>query len=247
LSRRLSTAQAHQRRCGGNAAYTQLFYDALKVMDADGIDGKIHGADLVNGLIALEGRPWGECNRGKAVTQNWIAKELKNYGIKPKPVRLGEAVKRGYDRPPVAEAVRHYCHIEQETEKSGAAPPFQGVTVLQVNETARLQGKQGVTKEKNVTLQNRPNPTESAECNTVTLPKGVADAFPPLPDDAEYVPDEQDRIGAFEEHAAVLEFDAGLSREEAETQAADDLEIPEFLRRTHTKLNISLIPVRARV
>ena len=198
---------------------TQLLHDALTVMDANGIDGKIWGGELVAGLIALEGRPWGECNRGKAVTQNWIAKELKNYGIKPKPVRLGEAVKRGYDRPPVAEAVRHYCHIEQETEKSGAAPPFQGVTVLQVNETARLQGKQGVTKEKNVTLQNRPNPTESAECNTVTLPKGVA---PPLTDETQ---------DAFQERAAILEYDAGLTRQEAETQAADELEMPEFLRR----------------
>ena len=36
---------------------------------------------------------------------------------------------------------------------------------------------------------------------------------------------------AFEERAAILEFDAGLSRDEAEAQAADDLAIPDFLRR----------------
>ena len=36
---------------------------------------------------------------------------------------------------------------------------------------------------------------------------------------------------AFEERAAILEFDAGLSREEAETTAADELNVPPFLRR----------------
>ena len=35
----------------------------------------------------------------------------------------------------------------------------------------------------------------------------------------------------FEERAAILEFDAGLSRKEAETTAADELKIPQFLRR----------------
>ena len=35
----------------------------------------------------------------------------------------------------------------------------------------------------------------------------------------------------FEERAAILEFDAGLNRENAETTAAEELNIPPFLRR----------------
>jgi len=96
---------------------TQLLYDALSVMDTNGISGKIHSVDLVSCLIALEDRPWGECNRGREITQNWIGKELANYGIKAKSVRFADTVKRGYKRPPLSEAVRRYCEAAPEQEE----------------------------------------------------------------------------------------------------------------------------------
>jgi hypothetical protein len=121
---------------------TQLLYDALKVMDADGIDGKIHSADLVRGLIALEGRPWGECNHAREITQNWVSKELTNYGIRSKNVRLG-TVKKGYERTPLSEAVRRYC--EQEADSTSPATPVQSATPLQINEINDLEADQSAT------------------------------------------------------------------------------------------------------
>ena len=31
-------------------------------------------------------RPWGECNKGKALTQNWLARRLKPFSIRPEKV-----------------------------------------------------------------------------------------------------------------------------------------------------------------
>lgn len=153
---------------------TQLLHDALKVTDADGIDGKIHSADLVRGLIALEGRPWEECNRGRAITQNWVSKELTNYGIKSKNVRLG-TVKRGYERTPLSEAVRRYCETahEQEIDNTSPAPPAQNATPLQTNVINDLEAKQNATQQTNVAFQNNPNPLKNNDCSGVAFQRGL--------------------------------------------------------------------------
>lgn len=37
--------------------------------------------DMRAHLVDVEDRPWGECNRGKAITKNWIARRLSDYHI----------------------------------------------------------------------------------------------------------------------------------------------------------------------
>ncbi len=54
--------------------------------DKDLNPGEIRSKDLVSALIAMPERPWDECNRGKAMTQNLLAKRLKPFGIWPKKV-----------------------------------------------------------------------------------------------------------------------------------------------------------------
>ena len=49
---------------------------------------RIASAELVCRLVAMEDRPWGECNRGKALTQNELARRLKAFGIRPGTLRI---------------------------------------------------------------------------------------------------------------------------------------------------------------
>lgn len=44
---------------------------------------QIAAEDMWVYLVELEDRPWGECNHGKAITKNWIARRLGDFGVKP--------------------------------------------------------------------------------------------------------------------------------------------------------------------
>ena len=53
---------------------------------------RIPSSDLVEELVAIEGRPWAEYNRrtGKPISQNQLARALKPYGVAPEVVRVGK-------------------------------------------------------------------------------------------------------------------------------------------------------------
>jgi hypothetical protein len=62
-----------------------LLADIRAVFDARGAKD-ISSADLVAALVAMHDRPWGECNHGKALTQNLLARRLKPFGVFTKDV-----------------------------------------------------------------------------------------------------------------------------------------------------------------
>jgi hypothetical protein len=69
-------------------------------------------ADVIEALVAIEESPWGDV-RGKEVTPTYLAKLLRPFGIKPKPIRIGEEVQRGYFREDLTDAWSRY--LPQET------------------------------------------------------------------------------------------------------------------------------------
>jgi Protein of unknown function (DUF3631) len=81
----------------------------------------LRSADLVGELIAMPDRPWGECNYGKAITANWLARRLKLFGIYPCDVHdeSGRSFK-GYSAKAIREATKRY--ISQEPPDSAAHP-----------------------------------------------------------------------------------------------------------------------------
>jgi hypothetical protein len=69
----------------------QLLTDIRDIFAERGLgdnDG-MPSADLVAALIALPERSWGECNRGKAITQSGLAKRLSPFGIRTRDVHTG--------------------------------------------------------------------------------------------------------------------------------------------------------------
>jgi len=69
---------------------------------------RMFSRDLVQRLIGFGERPWGELSRGKEVTEVWLARQLRLYGIKPRTIRIGESVAKGYVQKEHMEAFRRY-------------------------------------------------------------------------------------------------------------------------------------------
>jgi hypothetical protein len=72
-------------------------------------------------------RPWGECNRGKALTQNWLARRLKPFGVHPKNVGPKRDQAKGYTLESFADAFKRYI-----------PPPIQPSTRIQLIKTMAL-------------------------------------------------------------------------------------------------------------
>jgi len=69
---------------------------------------RLASEDLVAALVAMKDRPWGECNHGKALTQNGLARRLKPYEIRPADMRVGGLHIKGYNRADFADAFSRY-------------------------------------------------------------------------------------------------------------------------------------------
>ena len=69
-------------------------------------DGKFT-CNILDALCKLDESPWNDI-RGKQLTDRGLAVRLRGYGIKPKPVRIGANVARGYRREDFIEAWRRY-------------------------------------------------------------------------------------------------------------------------------------------
>jgi putative DNA primase/helicase len=70
---------------------------------------RLSSADMVSGLLALNDRPWAEANRGKPITQHWLARWLATFSITVKNVRFADGrVLKGYTCEQFADAWCRY-------------------------------------------------------------------------------------------------------------------------------------------
>ena len=83
----------------------QLLRDIRSFFEERGID-EVGSSDLVAALLWMETSPWGEWGRGRGLTAHSLAKELKEFGIRPQRTRDGLA--RGYRRTQFVDAFSRY-------------------------------------------------------------------------------------------------------------------------------------------
>jgi hypothetical protein len=69
---------------------------------------RVHSADLVEWLNALDERSWGGWNKDKGIRPVDLAKQLGSYGITSKNVRIGEVQKKGYELEQFTDAFTRY-------------------------------------------------------------------------------------------------------------------------------------------
>ena len=58
--------------------------------------------------MPLGDRPWMQLAPGKAITELWLAQQLRPYGIRPRMLRLAGKLSRGYAMEECMEAFRRY-------------------------------------------------------------------------------------------------------------------------------------------
>jgi len=71
-------------------------------------EDKLPTAVLLNRLVTLEERPWGEYRHGKALNANQLADLLRPFGIKSKTIRDGDKTPKGYERSDLDDAIGRY-------------------------------------------------------------------------------------------------------------------------------------------
>ena len=125
-----------------------------------GTDEKISSAELVEKLIAVEDHPWGDWRRGKAITQNGLARLLKPFGITSRTIRIDENTAKGYVSKHFEDTFNRYLP---------PTPPIQSVTPSQLTPTKDLRGFQSVTQDFDVTVDNRRKAASVNECDVVTV------------------------------------------------------------------------------
>jgi hypothetical protein len=86
---------------------TLLLADIRDAFDATD-DLYMRSSDLVAALVAMPERPWGECNHGKALTQNGLARRLKPFKVWTKDVGPEAKRNKGYLRESFADAFNRY-------------------------------------------------------------------------------------------------------------------------------------------
>ncbi len=106
-------------------------------------EDKISSADLVAKLTAMTDRPWGECNHGRALTQNGLSRQLKKFCIRPTTVRIGSGTPKGFTADDFADAFKRY--ISPETT-------FPSATPQQINDNKVLGVKPTATRNENVAV-----------------------------------------------------------------------------------------------
>jgi putative DNA primase/helicase len=74
----------------------------------EGKKERIFSRDLVAALNAAGERPWAELRKRKPLTETWLAQQLRPYGIKPRTVRIGEGLAKGYVRGEMLETFQRY-------------------------------------------------------------------------------------------------------------------------------------------
>jgi hypothetical protein len=163
---------------------------------------------LVDGLSALEEKPYGEINRGRAITTNWLANQLKGVITDgSQTIRsTGKKTAKGYYRRQFADPWRRYGVGSDQTDTFSAPPEtaVTAVTTSQPAETLDSEALQSVTPETSqrnksisddamlrcdgmgVTVEGPRNPSETLDCDGVTAVTPISPPSETTPDREEW-------------------------------------------------------------
>jgi Protein of unknown function (DUF3631) len=108
LARAIAETMAEKTDGDDQSLKTMLLEDIRSALETKGVD-KLPSAELVEALLAMKDRPWPELGRAaKPITQNKLAGLLKDFGIRPCNVWVGNKPLRGYSIGQFEDAFRRY-------------------------------------------------------------------------------------------------------------------------------------------
>ena len=214
---------------GTSSIGTTLLED-IQAIFAEKRTDRLASAEIAEALHAIEGRPWSEWGRsGKPISSNQVARLLKEFVIVSGTIRTEHGTPKGYYLHQFADAFERYLDPPRVSETpqrhnacgTGTSEPFQNAT-----------------PNPNVADEKCEKPLRHSDCGVVAVQKGgngrlegvngQGDGAEQPIDDLkipEFLrrPTADELQDAFEERAAIREYDGGETREEAEAGATKDL------------------------
>jgi putative DNA primase/helicase len=145
---------------------TMLLSDIRAVLLDQSNPGRIFSRTLVEALWSLTDRPWLEVNRGRMITENWLARRITPFGIQSRTIRIGGDRAKGYEVADFSEAFERYLSSDddsirdnvtrQETSDSSEAsigdnkPDCHGSESQEMHVTAELSRCHGLELSKRI-------------------------------------------------------------------------------------------------
>ena len=83
----------------------------------DSCSERMFSKALVDALCAMTDRPWPEAHRGKPITETWLARRLRAFGINPRTLRIGTDRAKGYEAADFNGAFERYLPAEGESKR----------------------------------------------------------------------------------------------------------------------------------
>jgi putative DNA primase/helicase len=141
---------------------TMLLEDIRAVFGEIGID-RIFSAVLVEKLVAITDRPWPEAHRGKPISETWLARKLKTFGVSSQKLRMrGEQPKQGYYLNDFQEPFTRYIPKQGESKWNTGTKPV----IIDRNAHSEVEHHKTVFHFENSIPSNKIN-----DCSTVPLAK----------------------------------------------------------------------------
>ncbi len=142
------------------SAGVMLLADTRTIL-ANWQDEYISSAQLVERLVDLEDRPWGEWSKGKPITKNKLATLLKRFGIRSRSVRLRDgSTPKGYPCDGFEDAFSRYL------------PPLGNATTPQPIQDNGLRHFQNATPGVDVAFPNQRKTAPDNGCGDVAFQAG---------------------------------------------------------------------------
>jgi putative DNA primase/helicase len=129
---------------------------------------------LIEWLCDMKDRPWPEAQRGKAISERWLARQLSRFGIHSKTLRIGEDRAKGYEREEFVDAFDRYLSGQTQFDRDS-------VTCQEKEIFA------SVTHDSLVTDENTPITEEMSRCHAPTAIAPENEGFGEPDRDAEMV------------------------------------------------------------
>ena len=127
---------------------------------------RIFSSDLVEALKDKKESPWCDWSRGKGLTQNGLARQLKPFSIFSKTMRINDKQRKGYSLDCFKDAFKRYIP---------PIPPASSVPVYQCNNINEIDENQSVPSNNDGTDGKQLKQLKLNDCYVVTDEKGGAE------------------------------------------------------------------------
>ena len=85
---------------------------------------RIFSRDLVQALCTRSDRPWSEANRGKPITETWLAIRLRAFRVHSKDLRIGKDHAKGYETADFNESFERYLPSDCVSKRDNVTMPI---------------------------------------------------------------------------------------------------------------------------